>query len=161
MMKEKNFKKIDTVPEMLEAFQGNPLYQTLDVVTGLLGNPTRLMKNFSHESNDSLVLVARIDKIRIFIADCENWSNKLKICVDEAVKDEAVFENPFFNTLFFETLPAVIVLLKSVTQGMFLPCELHRLPFFSVTVKKLNRFFEACAALEVKLDQLAEGFKKE
>ena len=160
-MKAKIAKKNYTVSETIAEFQENPLYQTLDAVTGLLGDPTRLIKYFSHGSSDKLVLSEGIDEIGIFIADCKDWSDKLKIRVDEAVKNEAFSENPFFKRLFFDTLPNVIILLKSVAQPMFLPCESDRLPLFAITIKKLNDFFESCAILEAKLVRLVEDFKKE
>ena len=160
MMKEEIAKKNDIISEMIAEFQENPLYQTLNAVTELLGDPTKFIKDFSYESSDEFVLSAGIDEIGIFIADCEDWSDKLKIRVDEAVKNEAFSENPFFNLLFFDTLPKVIALLKSVSQPMFLPCESARLPLFAITIKKLNDFFEACVPLESKLERLVEDFKR-
>lgn len=160
MMKEEIAKKNYTISEMVVEFQENPLYQTLDAVTGLLSEPTKLIKYFSHESSDEFVLSSGIDEIGMFIADCEDWSDKLKIRVDEAVKNKAFSENPFFNLLFFDTLPKVIALLKSVSQRMLLPCESDRLPLFAITIKKLNDFFETCVPLESKLERLVEDFKR-
>lgn len=159
-MKKITTKNCPTVDEVMDKFEQDSLYRTLSAVTRLLGEPARLLGDFSRLTNGGLTIVKVIEEIYCFFEEFVTWSNKLQYYMYQLQNDAIFCKNTVFRVRFLEVLPKVIDLIQSSSKPLLFSSEIDKNGSpFALILKIIDNFFKRCVALESKLAQLVEDFK--